>query len=148
MCWVFHLIGDAHQPLHVTQLFTTQFPKGDRGGNKFLIRAKEGASSITLHQYWDDLIIGSDRFQSVRNKATELRNRPELAKDKLHELKDEKFERPPRVSSWPRKSHIAMANCSAAPSWPMRRCCRKTIHTLSNQSPSGESCWPAIGSPA
>ena len=32
MCWVFHLIGDAHQPLHVTQLYSTQFPKGDRGG--------------------------------------------------------------------------------------------------------------------
>lgn len=93
ICWVFHLIGDGHQPLHVSQLFTTQFPKGDKGGNKFLIRAKEGASSITLHQYWDDLVIGSDRFQSVRNRATELRNRPDLAKDKLHELKDEKFER-------------------------------------------------------
>ncbi len=93
MCWVFHLIGDVHQPLHVSQLYTTQFPKGDRGGNKFLIRAKAGASSITLHQYWDDLVIGSDRFQSVRNKAIELRNREDFSKNRLHELKEIHFEK-------------------------------------------------------
>ena len=38
LCWIFHLIGDAHQPLHTVSLFTTQFPKGDRGGNLFYIR--------------------------------------------------------------------------------------------------------------
>ncbi len=93
MCWVCHLIGDVHQPLHVSQLYTTQFSKGDKGGNKFLIRAKPGASSITLHQYWDDLVIGSDRFQSVRNKAIELRNRADFARNKLHELNEEHFEK-------------------------------------------------------
>jgi S1/P1 Nuclease len=93
MCWVFHLIGDAHQPLHVAQLFSTQYPKGDRGGNKFYIHAKQGASAITLHQYWDDLVIGSDRFQSVRNKATELRNHSDLAQDKLTELSETHFEK-------------------------------------------------------
>lgn len=92
LCWVLHLIGDSHQPLHVTQLFSTQFPKGDRGGNKFFIRAKSGATGISLHQYWDDLVIGSDRFQSVRNRATELRLRPEHARDKLGELKENRFE--------------------------------------------------------
>ncbi len=24
--WVFHLVGDVHQPLHTVALFTTQFP--------------------------------------------------------------------------------------------------------------------------
>jgi S1/P1 Nuclease len=40
LCWVFHLLGDAHQPLHTTKLFTTQFPapEGDRGGTRFYIR--------------------------------------------------------------------------------------------------------------
>jgi hypothetical protein len=33
-CWLFHLVGDLHQPLHSTALFSVnQFPKGDRGGN-------------------------------------------------------------------------------------------------------------------
>src|SRR5215510_9160563 len=26
LCWVFHLIGDVHQPLHTVVLFTTEFP--------------------------------------------------------------------------------------------------------------------------
>ena len=32
-CWLFHLVGDIHQPLHCTALFSAEhFPKGDRGG--------------------------------------------------------------------------------------------------------------------
>ena len=44
LCWVFHLIGDVHQPLHTVALFTTQFlpPEGDRGGTRFYIRVREG----------------------------------------------------------------------------------------------------------
>lgn len=107
LCWVFHLVGDGHQPLHVTQLFTTQFPKGDRGGNKFYIRAKPDASPITLHKYWDDLIIGSDRFQDTRNRAIELRNRPEFAKDKLKEFKETNFEKWVSVESFQAAKDVA-----------------------------------------
>ncbi|MBX7102453.1 MAG: S1/P1 nuclease [Gemmataceae bacterium] len=101
ICWVFHLIGDAHQPLHTSSLYTTVYPRGDKGGNKFYIRAKPGASGITLHQYWDDMIIGSERFQSVRNRATELRLRPEFAKEKLPELKELSFEKWVSAESFP-----------------------------------------------
>jgi len=32
LTWLFHLIGDIHQPLHSTALFSTKlFPEGDRG---------------------------------------------------------------------------------------------------------------------
>jgi hypothetical protein len=86
LCWVFHLVGDVHQPLHTTSLFTAQFPTGDRGGTRFYILAKEGSEPIHLHKYWDDLIIGSAGFQDVRNKATALRLRKEFAKEKLTEL--------------------------------------------------------------
>jgi S1/P1 Nuclease len=34
LAWLFHLVGDIHQPLHTTQLFTVEYPKGDRGGNE------------------------------------------------------------------------------------------------------------------
>jgi hypothetical protein len=30
LCWLFHLVGDVHQPLHSTALFTEEFPKGDK----------------------------------------------------------------------------------------------------------------------
>jgi hypothetical protein len=82
LCWVMHLTGDVHQPLHVTQLINEVFPKGDRGGTAFFIRVEEGGT-LSLHQLWDGLVIGSDRFQAVRNTATELVNRPELARAKF-----------------------------------------------------------------
>jgi hypothetical protein len=34
LAWLFHLVGDIHQPLHTAQLFTAEYPKGDRGGNE------------------------------------------------------------------------------------------------------------------
>jgi hypothetical protein len=90
LCWIFHLIGDVHQPLHTVALFATQFPppEGDRGGTRFYIRAREGAHTISLHTFWDDLILGSERFQSVRNTATALRLQPDHARAQLHELTD------------------------------------------------------------
>jgi len=33
LCWVAHLTGDIHQPLHTTSLFSPIFTSGDRGGN-------------------------------------------------------------------------------------------------------------------
>jgi hypothetical protein len=61
LCWVFHLLGDMHQPLHTIKLFTTQFPapEGDRGGTRFYIRVKPtNATTISLHAFWDDLVLG------------------------------------------------------------------------------------------
>jgi hypothetical protein len=34
LAWLFHLVGDIHQPLHTAQLFTTEYAQGDRGGNE------------------------------------------------------------------------------------------------------------------
>lgn len=51
LCWLFHTVGDIHQPLHSTALFTSKrFRRGDAGGNGIMI---EGAED--LHAVWDDL---------------------------------------------------------------------------------------------
>lgn len=88
LAWIFHQVGDAHQPLHAISLFTTDYPtpEGDRGATRFYIRANESARTISLHKLWDDFILGSERFQSVRNRATELATRPDLARDTFAEL--------------------------------------------------------------
>jgi hypothetical protein len=36
LAWLFHLVGDIQQPLHTAQLFTLDYPQGDRGGNQNL----------------------------------------------------------------------------------------------------------------
>jgi hypothetical protein len=58
-CWLFHLAGDIHQPMHNVAYFSSDpaFQKGDLGGNLFGIKA--GGRKWKLHQYWDD-ILGAD----------------------------------------------------------------------------------------
>jgi hypothetical protein len=57
LCWVIHLVGDIHQPLHACSLFDAQFPKGDQGGNSEVV-LKDGRYQNTkhnLHLIWDSL---------------------------------------------------------------------------------------------
>jgi hypothetical protein len=92
LCWMFHLVGDVHQPLHTTALFNQQFPDGDRGGNDFYIQVREDKSTISLHKFWDNIIGSSRRFQFVRNRATELRLNRDYQRDALLELEETEFE--------------------------------------------------------
>jgi hypothetical protein len=89
LTWLFHLIGDVHQPLHTTALFSAEYPKGDRGGNAIYIRVTPEASTINLHAFWDGLILGSERFQSTSNEATKLR--ASFNRHRLSELPEKRF---------------------------------------------------------
>ncbi len=49
LCWVLHLMGDIHQPLHTGSLFTPLlFADGDRGGNGIQTETRSN-----LHADWD-----------------------------------------------------------------------------------------------
>jgi hypothetical protein len=73
LVWLFHLVGDVHQPLHATNLHSVRWPTGDRGGNLFFIRATPASQPINLHSFWDGLIIGSDDVRATMNRAIALR---------------------------------------------------------------------------
>tara|TARA_B100001123_G_C15331208_1_gene1031297 strand:- start:3242 stop:4273 length:1032 start_codon:yes stop_codon:yes gene_type:complete len=69
VAWLFHLVGDVHQPCHSTALFTpARFQKGDRGGNGIpLVRIRN------LHQAWDSALGNSRKLtRQVQNQATEI----------------------------------------------------------------------------
>jgi hypothetical protein len=53
LCWIFHLLGDVHQPLHNVALFSTTFPKGDKGGNNFTLPGTPNE----LHAFRDDTFL-------------------------------------------------------------------------------------------
>ena len=59
ICWIFHLLGDIHQPLHNAAYFSSEegFRQGDQGGNKFGV--KVNGRKWKLHAYWDD-VLGED----------------------------------------------------------------------------------------
>jgi hypothetical protein len=72
LAWLFHLVGDVYHPLHTVQLFTREYPSGDRGGNEICVRVASDRPPLDLHQLWDDLITSSNNVSRLRHIAREL----------------------------------------------------------------------------
>jgi hypothetical protein len=72
LCWILHLVGDSHQPLHSVALFTThRFRRGDHGGN--YIDFQHGWD---LHSFWDEQISADQGYETFQVLAADLdRNR-------------------------------------------------------------------------
>jgi hypothetical protein len=78
MSWVIHLMGDLHQPMHVTD-------RGDRGGNEFNVTyhgrpsCRESNSSgtqakVELHSAWDScLVFTLENGRTFEQLADDLR---------------------------------------------------------------------------
>jgi hypothetical protein len=58
LAWILHLGGDIHQPLHTSARITELEPKGDQGGNLFLLTPKDTPreQSENLHWFWDSIL--------------------------------------------------------------------------------------------
>ena len=75
LTWLFHLIGDIHQPLHAVQLFSREYPHGDRGGIEMCVRPSLNARPIELHRLWDGLITSSGKVERLRSITSDLLRR-------------------------------------------------------------------------
>jgi hypothetical protein len=98
LAWLFHLVGDMHQPLHTAQIFTVENPKGDRSGNEICVRVTHAGQPMDLHRFWDGVITSSSNLTRLRNEATALRNRQGFQRSQLAELASTDFE------SWAKES--------------------------------------------
>jgi osmotically-inducible protein OsmY len=95
LAWILHLVGDIHQPLHTSARVTETEPKGDQGGNLFLL-TRPGTpreQQENLHWFWDSIIVRNiERGQSCdtdfvpqiakmitkRHSAAKMQNRLKL----------------------------------------------------------------------
>lgn len=51
LCWVLHLMGDIHQPMHTGSLYSAHtFERGDLGGNRI------PTGDVNLHGRWDQAL--------------------------------------------------------------------------------------------
>ena len=75
LCWVMHVLGDIHQPLHAAQQFSARFPKGDRGGGLQHVIDPQTGLPISLHWFWDDSVnrLGEADAASARARGLETR---------------------------------------------------------------------------
>lgn len=64
-----------HQPLHTIQLFTREYPNGDRGGNEMCIRVAPDRPPLELHRLWDGLITSTNNIGQLRKIAAVLLSR-------------------------------------------------------------------------
>lgn len=73
LCWIMHLTGDSHQPLHSSALFSKKtFPEGDRGGNSIRI----GKSN--LHSQWDRLLGNSFKYSDIVGQVVGITHDPAM----------------------------------------------------------------------
>jgi len=103
LCWLFHLVGDLHQPLHAVALVDRElFPgpnHGDNGGNFVMIRTHAMAKPSNLHAFWDNSLGYTSGWQylnrpekrlvdiqKAREKAELLTHNPIYTPEKLTEI--------------------------------------------------------------
>lgn len=53
LCWVFHITGDMHQPLHRGHRLDRTWPQTDRAGTVAWVRVGPGRGVTSLHEVWD-----------------------------------------------------------------------------------------------
>lgn len=53
LCWIMHLVGDQHQPLHAGHWMSPAYPKTDRAGTIAYVRRQPGAAPVDMHDLWD-----------------------------------------------------------------------------------------------
>lgn len=90
LTWLFHLLGDLHQPLHSVALVDSQFfkdaPHTDQGGNKLVIRADAMSMPKNLHWFWDEMFATDSHYEQICRQAERLTHDPQLRSDQLPEL--------------------------------------------------------------
>jgi hypothetical protein len=104
LCWIFHLMGDSHQPLHAAALVTTQFPTGDQGGNLFFI-SPDPATTRNLHSYWDGILLTDEHYEAAQQRAVAIEN--------THRRKSLKELSEPHFETWLKKESFDLAVSAA-----------------------------------
>ena len=52
-----HAVGDIHCPMHCVQLFSKQFPEGDKGGVRYPLAVPDTLTYKHLHGLWDSIVL-------------------------------------------------------------------------------------------
>jgi hypothetical protein len=103
LCWVLHLVGDLHQPLHAATLLSAKYPRGDMGGNSQAI-ADASQIPLNLHSFWDQMLGNSDTPEGITVLSDAIEKAPQYEPKNLEEYKRNKT-----VPSWANESFLAAA---------------------------------------
>ena len=141
LCWVMHLMGDLHQPLHAANRVTPEKPRGEGlGGDQIVMdpRAGKGERRTNLHVFWDSLPGARNGYDPITKLADQLTilNPTSLADYREHTT----------IPAWVHESFLAAVNfayeadhvrCAAAEDLKSGRISESEIPTLSSQYIAG-----------
>jgi hypothetical protein len=85
LSWVMHIVGDIHQPLHVSDLFSKDFPAGNAGATLAYVADPRGDTTVPLHILWDSNTLVLTDLEEIDRHTQEFTEKhprssfPELA---------------------------------------------------------------------
>ena len=101
LCWIFHLVGDMHQPLHAVSQVSQRFPEGDRGGSMQFVLEPIDRKPVSLHWFWDDSVNRDGEPEAAMRQAADLMRR--LPRSEFKDLQP--FRNATEFSTWAQESH-------------------------------------------
>jgi len=103
LCWVLHIVGDIHEPMHVSDLFSKDFPTGNAAGTMSYVMDPVTKSPIPLHVLWDSNFLRVPSLEEVdKNAQAFMKKYPRSA---LPELKAAPLSDPKVFYEWARQSY-------------------------------------------
>jgi S1/P1 Nuclease len=109
LCWLFHLVGDLHQPLRVVSMITPDLPDGDRGGNLIFVRPGPDHPPVRLHAFWDNAATRTDRPPAVSRLATRVAKQLGLRRSSFPVLADRPYTDEAAFERWAREESFSLA---------------------------------------
>ena len=101
LSWLMHIMGDLHQPLHVSDLYSKDFPTGNGAGTMAYIWDPLADTAMPLHLLWDSNERRSTAMDDVDGYAKKILE--QFPRSSLPELKP--FEGPGDFEKWAKESH-------------------------------------------
>jgi hypothetical protein len=72
LSWVLHIMGDIHQPMHVSDLFSPDYPAGNAAATMSYVADPLGESTIPLHLLWDSNTLRTTALEDIDRNTREF----------------------------------------------------------------------------
>jgi hypothetical protein len=103
LCWVLHTVGDMHQPMHVSDLYSSNFPQGNAAASLSYVTDPLGDTTIPLHILWDTNDLRSPTLDEVDRAAREYTQKH--PRSTYPELEATPVNDPDFFRAWAKESH-------------------------------------------
>ena len=103
LCWVLHIAGDIHQPMHVSDLFSKDFPTGNAGATMSYVMDPVTRTPIPLHILWDSNYLRTPSLVEVDKHAQAFMKK--YPRSAFPELKATPVSDPNVFMKWAKESH-------------------------------------------